>query len=350
MKVESCCFNNSKTSFRIYTENHSFLVYKSGEGVSFVMKKNLFFLSVIIVLMIGIVGCSNGNSTNVMDDSNTETKDTSNEETETVEAAPEEQSDERIVATTVAITEFMDVLEIDLVGVPSSYKDLPERYADATEIGNPMWPDMEVLMSLQPTNVLTVTTLKEDLEADFAKINAPATFLNLESVTSMLEEIEQLGEQYNRTEKATQFVNDYKEQIAMIEEKVSNQEKPKVLILMGIPGSYIVGTEHSYIGDLVKRAGGENAVTGRDEEYISANTEYLQQLEPDVILRAAHGAPTEVVKMFDKEFAENNIWKHFKAVQNDRVYDLEETRFGTTANLAAIDALEELITILHPDL
>src|SRR5690625_1510131 len=121
------------------------------------------------------------------------------------------QTDERIVATTVAITEFMDVLEIDLVGIPSSYKNLPERYADATEIGNPMWPDMEIVMSLQPTNVLSVTTLKEDLETDFDKINAPATFLNLESVSSMLEEIEKLGEQYDRVEKAEQFVNNYKE-------------------------------------------------------------------------------------------------------------------------------------------
>src|SRR5690625_6066470 len=132
------------------------------------------------------------------------------------------QTDERIVATTVAITEFMDVLEIDLVGIPSSYKNLPERYADATEIGNPMWPDMEIVMSLQPTNVLSVTTLKEDLETDFDKINAPATFLNLESVSSMLDEIEKLGEQYNRADKAEQFVDEYKVQMAAIEEKVNS--------------------------------------------------------------------------------------------------------------------------------
>src|SRR5690625_7600834 len=119
---------------------------------------------------------------------------------------------------------------------------------------------------------------------------------------------------------------------------------------MGIPGSYIVGTEHSYIGDLVERAGGENAVVNRDEEYISANTEYLQQLNPDIILRAAHGAPEEVVKMFDREFTENDIWKHFKAVQDGRVYDLVETRFGTTANLASIEAYEELVTILYLNL
>src|SRR5690625_7927765 len=111
-----------------------------------------------------------------------------------------------------------------------------------------MWPDMENVMSIKPTNVLSVTTLKEDLETDFDRIKAPATFLNLESVSSMLEEIEKLGQQYNRAEKAEQFVTEYKEQMAMIEEKVTGEDKPKVLILMGIPGSYIVGTEDSYIG------------------------------------------------------------------------------------------------------
>src|SRR5699024_8720448 len=93
------------------------------------------------------------------------TKD--DQETEDVEG--KEKKNHRIVATTVAITEIMEKLELDLVGVPTSYKDLPGRYMDATEIGNPMWPDMEILMSLDPTDVLSVTTLKEDLETDFEK-------------------------------------------------------------------------------------------------------------------------------------------------------------------------------------
>src|SRR5699024_7562224 len=173
-------------------------------------------------------------------------------------------------------------------------------------------------------DVLTVTTLQADLEEDFKKINVPASYLDLKSVASMLEEIEMLGDKYNRKEEAQQFVADYKQKMKDMEESISIEDKPKVLILMGIPGSYIIGTEHAYIGDLVERAGGVNAVTDREEEYISANTEYLQQLAPDIILRAAHGAPTEVIKMFDKEFAENDIWKQFQAVKTGRDYDLEE--------------------------
>lgn len=313
---------------------------KRKEGVKKLKKNRLSLLFVLFALFFVLGACGSKSSTEGESE-----KDSIKDQAQQTEEDP--NADERIVAATHAIMEMTDVLEIDLVGVPTSYKDLPERYEDVTEIGNPMWPDMEVVMSLKPTDLLTVTTLQEDLEEDFKKIHAPATYLDLKSIDSMLTEMQMLGEKYHREDEAEQFISNYEEQLTDIEESVDNDQQPKVLILMGIPGSYIVGTEHSYIGDLVKRAGGTNAVTDREEEYISANTEYLQQLEPDIILRAAHGAPAEVVKMFDKEFVENDIWKHFKAVKEDRVYDLEEELFGTTANLAAIEALEQLIELLH---
>src|SRR5699024_11404699 len=97
-----------------------------------------------------------------------------------------------------------------------------------------------------------------------------------------------------------------------------------------------------------KKGRGKCVLRG-DVEYLASNTEYLQQSNPDIILRAAHGMPDEVVNMFDKEFKENDIWKHFKAVENNRVYDLEETLFGTTGNLAAAEALDELFEMLYPE-
>jgi iron complex transport system substrate-binding protein len=58
--------------------------------------------------------------------------------------------------------------------------------------------------------------------------------------------------------------------------------------------------------------------------------------------------PDEVVKMFDEEFKTNDIWKHFNAVKNGHVYDLPEPLFGTTGNLAANSALDELMKMLYP--
>ena len=302
------------------------------------------FSAVLLLLLLSIVliACGSSDAKNDNEKQN---------ETESNNSASNEQleTDANIVSTTVAITEIMEKLELDLVGVPTSYKDLPERYKDATEVGNPMDPDLEVVLSLQPDDVISVTNLESDLGEKWKEANVPGTFLDLDSVGAMFEEIEALGEKYDRTEQATALVQEFEDKMEEIEKSVEGKDAPKVLILMGIPGSYIVGTEHSYIGDLVVRLGGEMAVTGHDEDFISANTEYLQQTDADIILRAAHGAPEEVVKMFDREFAENDIWKHFKAVKDDRVYDLEETRFGTTANLAVLDAMEELKTILYEE-
>ena len=73
-----------------------------------------------------------------------------------------------------------------------------------------------------------------------------------------------------------------------------------MLILLGVPGSYLVATEHSYIGDLVKQLGGKNIVQGEQVEYLASNTEYLKKADPDIILRAAHGMPDEVVKCLIK--------------------------------------------------
>ncbi|MBO0588584.1 heme ABC transporter substrate-binding protein IsdE [Sporosarcina sp. E16_8] len=289
--------------------------------------RNVLYMLLIIVVL---AGCSSEKGTS------------SNEEN----ADP---AGERIVATTVALTEIMDALEIDLVGIPSSYKELPKRYADAKEVGNPMSPDMEMLLSLKPTEILSVTTLKYDLQEMFDERDIDMTYVNLESIDAMHGEILKLGEKYDREEQAHAIVDQFEEKVAELDKLSEGKEQPSVLILLGIPGSYLVATEHSYIGDLVKRSGGKNVITGEKVEFLSSNTEYLQQAKPDIILRASHGMPEQVIQMFDDEFKSNDVWQHFEAVKNDRVYDLDELLFGTTGSLAAVEALGELQKMLYPN-
>ncbi len=265
------------------------------------------------------------------------------------ETAKQVKSDskERIVATTVAVTEIMDALEVELVGVPTSSKTLPKRYKGLPEVGNPMSPDMEKVKSLKPSEVLSVTTLKYELKPVFDGVGMKANFLDLTSLKNMQNSISDLGKKYGREKQAEEVVTKLDKKVASIQREVKGKKEPTVLILLGVPGSYLVATEHSYIGDLVKQLGGKNIVQGEQVEYLASNTEYLKKADPDIILRAAHGMPDEVVKMFDKEFKTNDIWKHFAAVKNNRVYDLEERLFGTTGNLAAIEALDELKKMMY---
>ncbi|MDT2254820.1 heme ABC transporter substrate-binding protein IsdE [Paenibacillus larvae] len=289
-----------------------------------------FLISFVCVA--GITGCS-----------------PSPEPTTRADSAKENIERHRIVSTTVALTEIMDKLELDLAGIPTSYKKLPERYSGVKEVGNPMKPDMEVIKMLKPTDILSVTTLQYDLDPLYRQSGQDVTFVNLESLEDMKNSILELGRKYGRNEQAQKIVEQFDAKVAGIQKQTERKKRPKVLILLGIPGSYLVATEHSYIGDLVRILGGQNVIQGQKVEFLASNTEFLQQqANPDIILRAAHGMPEEVVKMFDKEFKENDIWKHFNAVKQNRVYDLEERLFGTTGNLEVSEALDTLAKMLYP--
>ena len=57
--------------------------------------------------------------------------------------------------------------------------------------------------------------------------------------------------------------------------------------------------------------------------------------------------PDQVVEMFAEEFEENDIWKHFRTVQDGKVYDLPYKLFGMSANFEYPDALDALQKMLY---
>lgn len=256
----------------------------------------------------------------------------------------------RIIATSPSTAEICDRLELDLVGVcSSSISELPERYAEAEEVGTAMAPDMEIVASLDPDWILSPATLQSDLQPKYEAIDTDWAFLNLRSVQGMYRSVQELGEIFGREEQAQAMVDEFTEFYEDYKDRNEGKEAPKVLILMGLPGSYIIATENSYVGSLVELAGGVNVYAGTDQEFLTVNTEDMKTKEPDVILRAAHALPDQIVEMFNEEFATDDIWQHFDAVKNDRVYDLTYEYFGMSANFNYPEALEELQPMLYPE-
>lgn len=260
------------------------------------------------------------------------------------------EEEPRIIATSPSTAEICDRLELDLAGVcSSSASELPERYAKTQKVGTAMAPDMEIVASLDPDWILSPATLQADLQPKYEAINTDWAFLNLRSVQGMYRSIQELGEIFGREEQAQAMVDEFTEFYEDYKDTNEGKEAPKVLILMGLPGSYIIATENSYVGSLVELAGGENVYAGTDQEFLTVNTEDMKTKEPDVILRAAHALPDQIVEMFNEEFATDDIWQHFDAVKNDRVYDLTYEYFGMSAGFDYPEALEELQPILYPE-
>ncbi len=291
------------------------------------MKK--IHLTIMLLLMSLLVGC--------VDQSQGSTSQTTN-------------NNKKIVATSVATLEILEKLDVDnVVGIPqtTSYQ-IPEKYKDAQSIGSPMSPDMEIIKSLNPDIVLSPNSLEGELKQQYDNINVNSYFLDLKSTDGMYSSISELGSllgKESETKKLCEAYEDFKKSYA---DKHSNDEKPTVLILMGLPGSYVVATESSYVGSLVKMAGAVNIYgDGDGSDFINVNTEDMLSKNPDIILRTSHAMPEQVKVMFENEFSTNDIWKHFKAVENGKVYDLDNNKFGMSATFNYEEALKELEGFLY---
>ena len=254
----------------------------------------------------------------------------------------------RIAATSMATVYIMEKLNIDLVAVPDSKIDpMPERYKDVPKVGMAMTPDIEKLKQINPDYVFSPVSLISDLLPKYKAADLDYGFLNLNNTDGMYKSIEDLGKLLNRKKEAKDLIDDYKKFIDDYREKHKDKKAPRVLILMGLPGSYVVATENSYTGSLVKLAGAENVYEGTDQQFITINTEDMLKKDPDIILRTAHALPDDVMEMFKKDFAENDVWKHFRAVKEGKVYDLDYKKFGMSAKFNYKEALNDLDKLFY---
>ena len=273
-----------------------------------------------------------------------------NQHPESAAAKTEANKEVRLVATSPAVAQICSRLNLDLVGVCDTSGTLPKKYDKVKKVGMAMNPDLETIKSLNPDYVLSPSSLESDLQPKYASIGVKSLFLNLKSVDGMYASIEGLGEKFDRKDEADEMLNEFKTFMDKYKDKNKDKKSPKVLVLMGLPGSYIVATDNSYVGSLVKLAGGTNVYgDGGGEEFLTANTEDMQTKDPDIILRAAHALPDEVKEMFAEEFETNDVWKHFRAVQEGKVYDLDSSLFNMSANFSYSDALEVLQPLLYGD-
>ena len=211
-----------------------------------------------------------------------------------------------------------------------------------------MSPDTEKIATLDADWILGPASLKNDLQPKYTAIGCKSIFLNLESVEGMYQSIDDLGKIFGREKQAQAMIDEYNDFMVEYKSQIEGKESPEVLVLMGFPGSFSVATEHSYTGSLVQLAGGHNVYEGENANYIVANTEDILKKDPDIIICTAHGGLDEVAyKYLKDDFKNNDIWQHFRAVENDKVYYLDSSLFGMSATFEYTEALNILQPILY---
>ena len=256
-----------------------------------------------------------------------------------------------VVSTSVAICEILDALGVDtVIGIPETANELPEKYRSLPEVGAPMSPDYEIIKALAPDIVLSPKTLEGSIAPNYTAAGINSAFLDLSSVEGMYMAIRSLGKLLGceaQAEKLASVYDGYMESY-----RAEDAKQPSILLLMAFPdGFYLVATEKSYVGNLVKLAGGKNVYDdsfhGDENGFVSINPEDMIQRRPDRILVFAHYAEKDAFAFMKKEFAAGTAWEYYDAAKEGRIDYLPAEYFGMSATLSWSKGLDYLRPIFY---
>lgn len=309
------------------------------------MKKSIIL---ILSMMLLLTACTD-NSTEKTEDTSAKqnTEEAKKEETTKDEEKGEQK---RVIAGTVMSAELLDILDIDAVGVPTTEKEMPERYKDVEKIGMSMKPDIEKVVSLNPDVFISDITLKESVDKLLEGQDIEIIYLQNNSYEDVKKTITELGEYFNKEQQSKEVVKKMQDTEEKVLAEIKDKENPRVMVLFGTTESFMLATKNSFVGSLIEKLGATNVTDdvskGAPTPYVPFSLEQAVSLNPDVVLRLTHMDVEASKAAFEQEFSKG-LWQNMKPVQEEKVYDLDPEYFGVTANSRASESLEKLAEILY---
>lgn len=119
--------------------------------------------------------------------------------------------------------------------------------------------------------------------------------------------------------------------------------KQRVLLVFGAPGSFLVGTPRTWLGDLITRLGGELAAMPAGSfaaafpGYVPMSDEVLATVSVDAVVLVAHGDPALIESAFARE------WARLRGDGRVPVVALDPALFGVNPGLGLDGAAASLV-------
>ncbi|MGE8034272.1 MULTISPECIES: ABC transporter substrate-binding protein [unclassified Lysinibacillus] len=241
---------------------------------------------------------------------------------------------EKIVTTSVPLTEMLHILDITPVGVPTSTNPIPVDFDAITRIGSPMAPDLEVISSLQTDLIIGASSLQSSLDQALQGMNLPTAYLPTDSYDDLKLSFKVLGTYFGKEEKMNELLQNIVAKEKELETKAQGKELPSVMLVIGTSDSFMVMNEKSYLGSLVERLGADNiakSVLKAKSTYSAMNLEDIVVADPDIIFVLASGDHGANEDKFKEEIEKNSAWKQLSAYKNDKIHMLDYSTFGVTS-------------------
>jgi len=234
-----------------------------------------------------------------------------------------------------------------VVGV-SNQCDFPLAAKLKPKIGNFNRPDLEKAKALRPAVVLFAEYVKPEDLAALEQLGIKAVVLSFKDLADLSNSIRLVGRIAGRAEQAEEAAAALERTVVEVTLKIKPvppQERPSVYIEVEGPSPiYAVGSG-SFMGDIVRVAGGRNVFEKGPGPYNKIASEDVVRADPEVML-------IDHPFQYKVGVSKRPGWAEVSAVKNGKVYD------GSDFDLVLLNrasprvgqSLWEIARLLHPEI
>ncbi|MBU1147584.1 MAG: ABC transporter substrate-binding protein [Candidatus Omnitrophica bacterium] len=197
----------------------------------------------------------------------------------------------RIISLAPNTTEILFSLGLggSIVGV-DEYSDYPREARDIKRVGNFNRPNVEKILLLRPEHILVNADLDADLMDYLKARGAKVIKVSPKSVDELYRKMLALGRIFNRENRASFIIEDIKRRIKELPVK-RGAGRPKVFVQL-FHDPLVTGS--SFIGDVVRLAGGNNIAQDIKDDNGLFSPEVLLYRDPDIIVKAGFSKDSDL--------------------------------------------------------
>jgi iron complex transport system substrate-binding protein len=185
-------------------------------------------------------------------------------------------------------------------------------------LSHPNGPNLEQLASLEPDVVLSSPTWAKGNES-MGDLGIRVLIREPRKLNESYSQMLSIGKLVGRLKAAQALVKSVKKRVAQARQDI--EERPRVMLILGVGRTPFVFLPNSWGGDLVTKAGGELLTGGVESSsgFERISDEVVVAENPDVIIAVPHAEEDDIPSLAEY-LRSNPAWAGTSAVQNDRIY------------------------------
>ncbi len=251
----------------------------------------------------------------------------------------------RIVSLVPDITETLFALGLadEIAGV-TRFSNFPLAAQKKPRVGSYTNINIEAVTDLQPDLILATGAGNSPMQIRrLERMGFPVFVVYPRDLDGILTTIQRIAEIVGRENKGKALVQEMKQRIEQVSQRVAGREKPRVFLQIGRDPIFTV-SKGSFADHLISLAGGDNIAKDGKIPYPSYSLEEIILKAPEVIIISSMYVNSNHAQWLD----EWKKWKILPAVKNNRLYTMNSDLIDRPSP-RIVKGLEQMARMIHPE-